>query len=301
LVVAGEQGSAKSTMAGMLRSLVDPNVAPLRSLPRDDRDLFIAASNGHLLAFDNVSGLPGWLSDTLCRLASGGGFATRQLYTDTEEVLLNAVRPILLNGIEDMVSRPDLADRAILLTLRPLSETRRRTERELWASFRREAPLILGALFSAMVEGLRTLPVTQPARLPRMADFAQWVSACETALWPSGSFSYAYRLNRQRAADDVVQLDPLANAIRQFMTARNAWTGTATELVAVLNGKLRRESTGNMAWPDSPRAVAAGLRRAATFLREVGVDVEFVRAGSLRNRVITLSRIASGGPRQNQG
>ena len=117
LVLAGEQGSAKTTLAGMLRALVDPNVAPLRALPRDDRDLFIAASNGHLLAFDNVSGLPYWLSDTLCRLATGGGFATRQLYTDTDEVLFDAARPIVLNGIEDMVSRPDLADRAIFLSL----------------------------------------------------------------------------------------------------------------------------------------------------------------------------------------
>lgn len=126
LVLAGEQGSAKSTLAAMLRALVDPNVAPLRALPRDDRDLFIAANNGHLLVFDNVSGLPYWLSDTFCRLSTGGGFATRQLYTDSEEVLFDAVRPIVLNGIEDMISRPDLADRAIFLSLEPIREARRR-------------------------------------------------------------------------------------------------------------------------------------------------------------------------------
>ena len=93
--------------------LVDPNLAPLRSLPREDRDLFIAANNGHVIVFDNVSGLPDWLSDSLCRLATGGGFATRQLYTDGDEVLFDAMRPIILNGIEDFVSRPDLADRTI--------------------------------------------------------------------------------------------------------------------------------------------------------------------------------------------
>ena len=71
---SGEQGSAKSTFSAVLRSLLDPNTAPLRALPREDRDLFIAANNGHVLTFDNVSGLRGWLSDTLCRLATGGGF-----------------------------------------------------------------------------------------------------------------------------------------------------------------------------------------------------------------------------------
>ena len=82
LALSGEQGSAKSTFSAILRALLDPNTAPLRALPREDRDLFIAATNGHLLAFDNVSGLPAWISDTLCRLATGGGFAVRQLYTD---------------------------------------------------------------------------------------------------------------------------------------------------------------------------------------------------------------------------
>jgi hypothetical protein len=112
LALSGEQGSAKSTFSAILRALLDPNTAPLRALPREDRDLFIAASNGHVLAFDNVSGLPTWISDTLCRLATGGGFAVRQLYTDVDEVLFDATRPMILNGIEEIVTRPDLADRA---------------------------------------------------------------------------------------------------------------------------------------------------------------------------------------------
>ena len=67
MVLSGEQGSAKSTFSAILRALLDPNTAPLRALPREDRDLFIAASNGHIMCFDNVSGLSAWISDTLCR------------------------------------------------------------------------------------------------------------------------------------------------------------------------------------------------------------------------------------------
>jgi hypothetical protein len=120
IVLSGEQGSAKSTFSAILRALLDPNTAPLRASPREDRDLFIAASNGHVLAFDNVSGLPAWISDTLCRLATGGGFAVRQLYSDQDEVLFDAARPVILNGIEDIVTRPDLADRSVFLTLEPI-------------------------------------------------------------------------------------------------------------------------------------------------------------------------------------
>jgi hypothetical protein len=188
IVLSGEQGSAKSTFSAVLRALLDPNTAPLRALPREDRDLFIAASNGHVLAFDNVSGLPAWISDTLCRLSTGGGFAVRQLYTDQDEVLFDAARPVILNGIEDIVTRPDLADRAVFLTLDAIPEERRRPEQELWATFEAERPRILGVLLDAVVQGLKRLPETRPEKLPRMADFARWATACETALWPAGTF-----------------------------------------------------------------------------------------------------------------
>jgi len=75
--------------------MIDPSVAPVRSLPRDERELFIMASNGHVLAFDNLSGLPPWLSDTLCRLTSGGAFSTRRLFTDQDEILFAAARPVI--------------------------------------------------------------------------------------------------------------------------------------------------------------------------------------------------------------
>ena len=128
LAISGEQGSAKTTLCKLLRALIDPNAAPVRALSREQRELMIAANNSHLLAFDNLSGLPHWLSDALCRLATGGSFAVRQLYTDADEVLFHAARPILVNGIEDVISRPDLGDRAIFLTLGPIADADRRAE-----------------------------------------------------------------------------------------------------------------------------------------------------------------------------
>ena len=106
LAIAGEQGSAKTVLSNLLRALIDPSVAPVRALPRDERELFIAASNGHVLAFDNLSGLPLWLSDTLCRLTSGGAISTRRLFTNQDEILFALARPVILNGIEDVTCRP---------------------------------------------------------------------------------------------------------------------------------------------------------------------------------------------------
>ena len=150
---------------------------PLRALPREDRDLFIAATNAHALVFDNVSALPDWLSDDLCRLSTGGGFATRQLYTDQDETLINAIRPVVLNGIEEVVNRPDLADRAIFLTLEPIPKEKRRVEKELWDAFNAARPGVLGALLDAVAMGLKRLPEVRLEDLPRMADFAIWATA----------------------------------------------------------------------------------------------------------------------------
>jgi hypothetical protein len=157
LAISGEQGSAKTVLSKLLKALIDPNAAPVRSLSREERELMIAANNGYLLAFDNLSGLPSWLSDALCRLATGGSFAVRQLYTNDEEILFEAARPILLNSIEEVVSRPDLGDRAIFLTLAPIGEAQRRPENELWREFEIARPRILGALLDAVVHGLRAM------------------------------------------------------------------------------------------------------------------------------------------------
>jgi len=290
LVLSGEQGSAKSTFSAILRSLLDPNTAPLRALPREDRDLFIAAKNSHVLAFDNVSGLPSWISDTLCRLATGGGFAVRQLYTDQDEVLFDAARPIVLNGIEDIVSRPDLADRAIFLTLEPIPEERRRPEKELWTAFEVARPQLLGTLLDAVCHGLERLPDTYLDSLPRMADFALWATACETALWPAGTFGAAYTSNRDEAVDGVIESDPVGSAIRSMMTARTEWKGTASELLGVLDAEVGEKGQKAKTWPSTARALSGKLRRAATFLRKIGIDVSFDREGRARTRIIHILR-----------
>jgi len=293
LALSGEQGSAKSTFAAILKALLDPNTAPLRALPRDDRDLFIAANNGHVLAFDNVSGLPAWISDTLCRLATGGGFGTRQLWTDQDEVLFDGQRPIILNGIEDIVTRADLADRALLLTLEPIPKGRRRSEKDLWAAFEAEHPRILGALLDAVVEGLSRLPDTRLDELPRMADFALWATACETAIWDAGTFWKAYCGNLDEAVEDVIEGDPIAAAVRTVMATRTVWTGTASDLLGALGDAAGERIAKSKTWPDNPRALAGRLRRAATFLRKIGIEIGFEREGRARTRTINITATPS--------
>src|SRR6266446_5159166 len=289
LAISGEQGSAKTVLSKLLKALIDPNAAPVRSLSREERELMIAANNGYLLAFDNLSGLPVWLSDALCRLASGGGFAVRQLYTDDEEVLFEAARPLLLNGIEEVISRPDLGDRAIFLTLPPIGEAQRRLESELWREFEIARPRILGALLDAAAHGLRTMGRVQLDQLPRMADFALWATACETALWPAGTFARAYAENRRAAIESIIEADPVANCVRAIMVDRTIWTGSASDLLRLCAEGTRDDISRGTAWAKNPRALAGRLRRAQTFLRTLGIEITFSREGRTGTRMIRVS------------
>jgi hypothetical protein len=293
LTVHGEQGSAKTTFCRILKQMVDPSNSKLSRLPREDRDLFIAAQGSHVMGYDNVSDLPEWMSDALCQLSTGASLKARELYTDQGEVVLDAVNPIILNGIEDFVTRGDLADRSLALTLEPIPEENRLSEDDLWATIDAAHPRILGALLEGAVRGLKMLPVTRLKKLPRMADFARWAIACETAFWPSGTFALAYGGNREEAVNIVLDSDPVAIALRAFMDSRSTnWTGTATTLLHALNVQVGEKHTRLKDWPKSAGTLGGQLRRLSPLLRKVGIEIDFKQSGT-RQIYIAFDRRAS--------
>ncbi len=294
LCLHGEHGSAKSTTARVLRALTDPSGAPLRSEPKEPRDLMIAASNGAVLAFDNLSHVPAWLSDALCRLSTGGGFATRELYTDNEEVIFDAMRPVILTGIEELATRSDLLDRAVLLTLPTIPEDRRRTETQFWAAFDTAAPAILGALLTAVSEAMRRLPAVKLSRLPRMADFALWATAGERALGlADGAFIAAYTGNRQGANELAIEASPVAGPLLALMESTPEWTGTASDLLAALDAKADDRTRRLHGWPKGARALTGIIKRLAPNLRRMGIEVDttgHIGRGKAKRKAIALAR-----------
>ena len=124
-----------------------------------------------------------------------------------------------------------------------------------------------------------------------MADFALWATACETALWPAGTFWSAYCGNRDEAVEGVIDADPIAAAVRAVMATRTVWTGTASDLLGALAEVAGERVAKSKTWPDSPRALAGRLRRAATFLRKIGIEIGFEREGRARTRTIRITTI----------
>ncbi|HYT91311.1 MAG TPA: hypothetical protein VEL76_21545, partial [Gemmataceae bacterium] len=280
LGVHGEQGSGKSTKARIIRSFIDPNSVPLRCEPKEPRDLMIAAKNAWTVALDNLSYLPAWLSDALCRLATGGGFGTRELYTNDEEQLFDAMRPAILTGIEAVATRPDLLDRSILLDLPEIPEEERKTEEELYAALEPDRPGILGAILDAVACALKNFPIVKLPSLPRLADFAKWVTAAEPALgWEPGTFLAAFRQGQAEANDVALDAYPIVDALRQLMADQEQWEGKPSELLAQLSELAGEKATKAEDWPKRANSLSGQLKRLAPNLRKIGLSVTFGSAG----------------------
>jgi len=297
LLLNGEQGSAKSTLSRVLRKLIDPSKVPLRRPPRDERDLMIAASNSWVIALDNLSHLPAWLSDALSSLSTGGGLGTRELYSDEDEVLFDATRPIIVNGIEEIATHSDFLDRSLAVTLPEIAPERRRAEKEFWSAFEASRPAILGAFLNGVVAALRTLPDVHLDERPRMADFAEWVTAAEAGLgWASGAFMTAYAGNREDTNILALDANPVSAPLRTLV-AEGDFEGTATTLLKALHDRVDDAVTRQPGWPKGARGLSGLLRRLAPNLRAVGVQVEFLKSHHPRKVRLTSVPIVPGAPR----
>jgi hypothetical protein len=284
LPISGEQGAGKTTLCEIVRALVDPSKPATTSFPRSEENLVVHANNSHLLVFDNISSLQGWQSDALCRLSTSSGFHKRQLFSDGEEWTFDGCRPVMLNGIEDILSHADLIDRSTPLVPDPLDEDQRMTKEEFWAEFEKERPRIVGAFLDSLSDGLRRLPsVKLHHHKPRMLDFAKWGVACEQH--NPATFEDAYFANRRGMLGMVLEQDAVAKALVDWVATwsnKHRWRGNATLLYRLLE-KVRDQLAR---WPRTAHHLSGRLRRAAPNLRHVGIDVKFDDG---RERLITIT------------
>jgi DNA polymerase-1 len=286
LALRGEQGTAKTTLAKILRALIDPAKPELRANPKDLRDIAIAARACWVVGFDNVSSIQQWLSDALCRLATGSGWATRELFTDVDEILFEAMRPILLNGITDYVIAPDLLDRTIQLELQTIPKRNRRREYRchpdeppgILDEFEAMRPRLLGALLDAAAGALRELPHVRLQGMPRMADFATIGAAAEKATsqepWQESTspFLQAYGASIDDAQVHAIEGSPIGPTLLELLESED-WSGTYTALLERLNQRVGEHTTWTKGWPKTARGLSGEVRRIAPALRARGYQI----------------------------
>jgi hypothetical protein len=281
LVFNGPQGSCKSTASRMVRTLVDPNEMLLRLPPSEPRDLHVAGRNSWVMGYDQITTVPLWWSNAMCVMSGDdGGFATRQLYSDGDEMVFTAKRPCILAGIPEFVSQPDLADRSVFVRLaRP---KRRLRGPKLMQAFEKDVPLILGSLLDLVANGFRNIGAVEAEDIewPRMAEFAAFVEAASRGdqgfVPEDGQWLTAYRDNRKNAVREVVENDQVAKALCDIAETlgEEYWQGTAGELFERVKDQVGESVAKSAGFPKSARGFTAHVDGLATFLEQVGVIAE---------------------------
>jgi hypothetical protein len=285
LELVGEQGSAKSTTQAELRSLVDPNKVMLRGRPKTVEDIFVAAANNWLVSYENLSGLTAEQQDAFCTLATGGGFASRQLYTNGEEHIMETKRPVVLNGIAVVATRPDLIDRVIHVDMPTIPPETRKDDADTSAAWERDRPGVFGALLDLFADALRILPSVKLAYKQRMADYERFGEAVARALgFEPGEFQRQYAELVRAGIDRALESNAVAQVLDKYFEERISpwnWQGTAGQLYDLLNNQIIPDRG---TWPKSPKGLADQLRRIAPAYRAKGIEISHLghsREGAL--------------------
>ncbi len=292
LNLKGAQGSGKSMTMELIKTLVDPVTKGVRrSEPKNEKDLFIAAMQGHLLAQDNLSSINGNISDALCRLSTGGAFSSRRLYSDADESLLDVCKPVIINGIPDLATKGDLISRCLFIELTPLTKDQK-SEDVIRTTFEKDRSLLLGYLVKGLSGALLALDNVKISSPVRLVDFLKVVTSAENALgWNTGSFQAAVEKNQTNAAGDALSLNPVVLAIQSMLSRMDEWTGTMSELHRLLEVETQDDRYSH-AWPRTAHHLSREMARLMPDLPKIGIVFE-KHERTANSRRITLRKTAA--------
>ena len=301
-VIYGEKGAAKSTTSSLLKNLIDPSALDTLTLQNDQRSLAVNLLQHWFLPFDNVSYVNEEISDTLCRAITGGSILQRKLHTNFDEAILTFQRCLAINGINNVATRSDLLDRAILLELVRIADVNRRELAEIQANFEADQPSILGGIFDTLSKAMSIYPTVKLQCLPRMADFAKWGYAIGEALGVGLGqvFIDEYSANRIQQNEEIINNDPVLTLVVEFMRGKNEWYGLHSELYKKLE-EIAEDFTINTRdkyFPKDATRLSMKLRGNKSNLENAGIAYIPPNADTRKNdgRYLSLKRINTASP-----
>lgn len=300
LMVSGPQGSCKSAMGILIKKAIDPSITELLEVPKDRAELILQLEQNWITIHDNLTLIPGWMSDAYCRAVTGGSQMRRKLYTDADSVIAQFKRPIIINGINSGATKGDLLDRSIPIVTPPMPTEKRKEESVIISQFNAALPLILGGFLAVLVEALRIYPTVDQKTLQRLADFHKWGIAISIALGKTQEdFNNAYAGKVSMQLDEALNADKVALLIEKFVEENvkgasvrtvlgdtlDYWEGSPTDFFDEIK---KFASTEEMRPRDFPKSVSSFTRRvnmAYPSLHSIGIDVCIVKGTGGRRRV----------------
>lgn len=286
LVLTGPKGSGKTTLARILRRLIDPSRAEIMGLPAEA--VFAQVLDHHALpVFDNLGQLTARQANLLCRAVTGLSLVKRRNYTDSDDVILGERRPMIVTALEAPSDAPDWMDRALVLRLAPIQRQVRFEEVRIMGMFEKQQAKFLGLMMSRLSAAYafyRTMPL--PQGLPRMADFAVWgqAMAASTGADPK-MFLAALERNSYFQNEALLERDETGQAVLQFMHDKTEWKGTVQELMTAMQ-TMKQAHT-----PKNPTRLGIELRRLQLNFNQHGIALESRRENGRRTLILKNQRI----------
>lgn len=290
LAINGSQGTGKTTSLRILKSLIDPSVVQGQTLPSQVEDFVRLVSKHAFIFFDNLSSLKIAMSDALARASTGDSFSRRKIYTVDDSIYFRIQQPIGLTSISQVIVKPDLLDRAILINLKAISSTLRSTDSDLWEPFEIDKPQILGAIFDVLSRAMTIFPTVQLKSMPRMAEFTKWGCAiAEAAGLGQEAFLGAYKRNVDRQNDEAIAASPVAQVVINFMESRDEWTGTATQLKRTLDKTaMLLDLYDSRFWPKEASWMGRHMQELKPTLSFAGIHIENTKTN--KERLIYIAK-----------
>lgn len=290
LVLQGNQGSGKTSLCNnVISKIIDPSTVGVQILPSNSKDLAIASQISHVLCYDNLRELKQPIADMLCIASTGGAVTSRQLYTDSDQQVLNLHAALVLNGIHSFIDQPDLAQRCLPIQLLPISENLRRSEEDINREFEADLPFIMCGLLNLISNIMLHLPTIKVTNPERMIDFVQWLAAMEKVQGvPAGVYQDAYSYDLRQGQLDSLLDNVIAVALLEFIKDLNAdmWSGKPADLLVHLNRFVKIGTQRSREWPQNPIALSKRLIPLQAALLSQGIKIEFTRG---KSRAITIS------------
>jgi hypothetical protein len=249
-ILCGPPGSGKTTVTRVQRALSDPHKTDTRRYTTV-RDLMHGAGNTHVIALENVSSIKDDLSDTICSLNTGTGYAERKYYAQGEEFSERHHNPVVINGIpNNLADRTDLIDRTVTFVFDYLGD-QVRSEAVFWQRFNAAAPRLFGALLDGLVRAMKVREqfhgdVDEAAEVllegyrPRFVDAVVWAeAACQGMGFEPGEFTQVYRDNQIVALRYIGENNTICVGIRKLIAQQGSWQGIPSELRVAIKPYLK--------------------------------------------------------------
>ena len=299
LAISGQQGSAKSSSQDKIRQLVDNNSVNLRVTPKSTEDIFVGAGMSWVVSFENLSHLTPAMQDALCTLATGGGYASRKLFTNDEENIISVKRPVIINSIPHVITAQDLTDRAINIEAPRVSGYLEVTEiNKAWEI---DKPIIFGGLMDLFVNTLKGIDsVKNIDNSIRMIDFTRLGESMARSLGhDEGHFTSLYKANRLEGLSRSLEASPVVVALIELVENHHGglqvFHGVVKKLYLDLTSAQAQNQKNNKdGWVRSPRGLTEAIKRHQPALKEIGITVIFgnkvERLGHERGYLVTITK-----------